>query len=83
MGSTTTLKQFMHPKRYIDNVFRQGKPCAYCHSARHRGYLSPNLIRRHKCIEKHCSCLQKYDHPYWDKKSYLQVLGENRSVKKK
>lgn len=63
-----TVRQFFHPKHYIDRVSRSGKPVGYCHCAKHRGYLNATLIKSHKCVKKNCRWLEKYNHEYWDKK---------------
>ena len=36
---------------------------AYCRY--HKGYLTPKLMKTHKCIQRKCWALQKKDHPLW------------------
>lgn len=41
------------------------KLVGYCFCDTHKGYLSKSLLAEHKCIEKNCSFLEKYeDFPY-------------------
>lgn len=38
----------------------------YCHNPMHKGYLSVNLLKCHKCLEKQCKYLEvDKKHPYW------------------
>lgn len=52
-------------------AFLRGQPgkenrIGYCHNPNHRGYLSVNLLKNHKCLEKQCRYLEVHkDHPYW------------------
>jgi len=39
---------------------------AFCHNPQHKGHLSKNLIKCHKCLDKQCRYLQIYsEHEYW------------------
>lgn len=62
-------------KRFDGQAARE-KTCGYCHNQRHHGRLSIKLVREHKCIEKQCPFLEKYDHPIWRKK----IVDKNNKV---
>lgn len=38
----------------------------YCHNKIHQGYLTSTSLKEHKCLEKRCTFLQKFDCPYWE-----------------
>lgn len=74
------------PEHYIDHVFRSEKkaPCAYCWSVLHRGYLDVKLLKKHKCLQKHCECLQKFPkHPYWVNREKIKQLRIERKMRLK
>lgn len=40
----------------------------YCHCDRHQGALNKELARKHKCIQKRCMNLEKYNEESWRQK---------------
>lgn len=45
----------------------------YCWSQAHQGFLTVELIRKHKCLQKECRCFEKIEsHPYWEDKKKNQ-----------
>lgn len=69
------------PGCYIDKIPRpkNKRPCAYCWSNVHRGYLNAKLIKKHKCLQKQCECLQKFDnHEYWILRDKTKQLRKER-----
>lgn len=52
-------------------------PCGYCHNRTHRGFVTVDAMKDHKCMEKACPFLQIFDeHPYIQKKERQNL--ENR-----
>lgn len=47
---------------------KKGKAVAWCGHYKHRGYLSLNNMRNHKCLEKQCRYFVKIAHPYWEER---------------
>ena len=47
---------------------KKGKAVAWCGHYKHRGYLSLNNMRNHKCLEKQCRYFIKIAHPYWEER---------------
>lgn len=78
MSSKITINR---PACYIDHVYRSStkKPCGYCWNKIHRGLLSVKLLKKHKCLQKHCEFLQKYeDHEFWINRERIQQLRKER-----
>ena len=44
------------------------EPVAICHFNKHRGYLTPSMIKTHGCLKRDCSRLQKLDCQYWQER---------------
>jgi len=44
-----------------------GESVAYCWSDLHRGYLTKQQVKIHKCIKKKCASLEKLHCPYWER----------------
>lgn len=54
---------------YLKGQPPKEKAIAYCHYPEHLGYLSPAIMKNHKCLERECKYLHKYEeHEYWQKK---------------
>ena len=51
-------------------------PVAYCHYRKHKGYLTPSLIRVHGCAKKQCRRMEKLDCKYWDEKRERKKLSK-------
>ena len=78
-----TVKQWRHPKVYIDRRPHGDKPCGYCHCERHRGFITVKLMRTHKCLEKQCSFLEKYEeHEHWQSLKRKKELKKERKRKR-
>lgn len=42
-------------------------PVAYCHYIKHRGFLTPSMMKTHGCLRKQCRHLEKIEeHPHWE-----------------
>lgn len=53
-------------KRLIDGAYAvSDNIIARCHLLAHRGYLTKNLIKSHKCIAKKCPFFEKLKPEYW------------------
>ena len=57
-----------HPNCYIDHVWRNKKPIGYCHCRIHKGYLDCKLLKKHQCLNKQCTFLERYEHPFWEER---------------
>lgn len=42
----------------------------YCHNCSHRGYITPELLAGHQCVEKDCVFFSMCQHPLWTDKKY-------------
>lgn len=50
---------------------------AYCKS--HRRELTVKQMKLHKCVQKGCTGLQRYeDHPYWVKRAEHKAVAKER-----
>jgi len=58
----------------------------YCHNIIHTGYISKNILKEHKCIEKQCLSFEKYNPDYWARvekaKQEKRELYKNAKIKK-
>lgn len=48
-------------------------PVAFCHYAKHKGYLSEKMIKIHGCLQKNCSRMRKLDCPFWEERRLRKV----------
>ena len=57
---------------------------AFCHNPQHKGHLSKNLIKCHKCLDKQCRYLQIYsEHEYWKSRTRKRNDKKLRELIKK
>lgn len=62
-------------KRTIHNQRIHVRPIGYCHCDAHIGYVTVELMRKHKCLEKGCTFFEVFkDHPYW-KEMYTKKVA--------
>ena len=69
----------------IDGDYTKKQPVGYCFCELHRGYLTTNELKTHKCISKECPHLFKNtNHQYWAeqenlllKKRYYRMINKN------
>jgi adenosylmethionine-8-amino-7-oxononanoate aminotransferase len=59
---------------------KKGKAVAWCGHYKHRGYLSLNNMRNHRCLEKQCRYFVKIAHPYWEERE--RKNADKKSKKK-
>lgn len=61
-------------------------PVAFCHYRKHRGYLTPKLMKTHGCLQRQCSRLEKLDSEFWDerrrKKNMAKIAKQMLEEKK-
>lgn len=51
---------------YFDGVNRTEKPIGFCHCSLHKGYVSPDLLKKHNCLGRECRYFCRYnDSPYF------------------
>lgn len=68
------VKRVLNKEGWLRNAPSKDKAVGYCHHRQHKGYLSPNLIKCHKCVEKNCRYFSKYkDNIYWIRKDVLKA----------
>ena len=48
----------------ISNEVKYGR-VGYCHCNAHKGYLTKKSLCEHKCLERHCPFMQKFNNQYW------------------
>lgn len=62
-------------KRWMSNAPNKENAVAFCHSNGHKGYLDENMLKKHKCLEKQCPMLSKYeDRAYWIKRTIINEV---------
>lgn len=70
--------------RFIDRKRHSKRACGYCHSKLHKGLLTVALLKKHKCLQKHCDCLQQYpEHPFWAQREKSQQMRKERKERYK
>lgn len=42
----------------------------YCHNKSHRGFITPELLAGHQCVEKDCPYFSMCQHPIWTDQNY-------------
>ena len=42
----------------------------YCHNRSHRGFITPELLAGHQCVEKDCPYFSMCSHPIWTDVKY-------------
>ena len=52
--------------------------CAYCY--KHHLAMTPQQMKKRKCLEKRCGALQRCEHPYWEQRE--KTGGKNVSAQK-
>ena len=55
---------------------RTGNSCAYCW--KHHLALTPTQLKRRGCLGRGCDALQRYDHPYWEKREETKAKRRAR-----
>lgn len=64
-------------ERYTFYGSKSANTLAYCH--KHHKALTPKQLKQKQCLAKQCNALQKYEHPYWDKRDERKA---NRKARK-
>jgi hypothetical protein len=60
-------------KTFIDGADRRSPPIGYCHNRIHKGYLDIGLLKKHGCLRKQCTFLQRFEsNPFWMKREELR-----------
>ena len=71
----------MNANRNIYKQYISGIPIGYCHCIAHKGALTQQLLKKHKCTQKCCPYLERnIIHPYWEKRRQNR---ENAKLKKR
>lgn len=72
----------------IDGSFRKvriNNIVGYCKYHLHKGYVNIELLQKHKCIEKKCCFLDKFDiYPFWvsyNRKEQLKQMKKEENLK--
>lgn len=50
--------------------------CAYCKM--HRKNLTVRQLHKKECLQKQCTHLQKYEHPFWEYREERKKLRQER-----
>ena len=81
--SDTTYAQSIE-KRLIDGKYAAiTKIIARCHVQTHPGFLTKNLVAKHKCIEKDCTFFEKLKPDYWISLEITEKKEKERRQKRK
>ncbi len=68
--------------RYI--AYGDKEIVGFCHYYLHKGYLTANMLKNHKCCEKECSLLQKFEeYPYWQRMAEAEKAKARNKQKAK
>lgn len=51
---------------------RTGNSCAYCW--KHHLAMTPKQLQRRECLKRQCDALQRFDHPFWDKREERKAM---------
>ena len=74
----TKRKEYAKSSRgntWMNGQSNEQNAIAFCHNPQHVGYLNANIMKAHKCLEKQCKYLNKYEErPYWIQRSIKQAL---------
>lgn len=69
--------------RFVDRKRHSQRPCGYCYSKAHKGYLTVRLLKEHGCLQKHCNCLQIYpEHPFWIERDRKRAFRAEKKRKR-
>lgn len=61
--------------KYMKGQPTKKSAVAFCHNKVHKGYLTINMVKQHKCQEKQCKYFSKYqDNPYWKEKTIKKII---------
>lgn len=73
------MSELLGPKYHYFRGQSSKKACGFCHSNKHKGYLSVKNMKQHKCLQKQCPMFEKYpDHPYWAQKAAIKAKKKAR-----
>ena len=56
----------------------------YCWSISHPGFLSKRLVKVHRCVEKNCANLERFERPFWvnlEKPKEFKVKSQKMKVR--
>lgn len=63
---------------------RKGKIVGYCHNIIHKGALTSQLLKEHKCIEKECTYFKKCTKAgFWEAQERTRKMKEKSKERKK
>lgn len=63
-------------------IGKGANPCAYCHY--HKATLTVRQMRNHKCLERGCQRLTKYqNHGFWLDRERIKAKKKERKTEKK
>lgn len=71
-GRTQLKRTFLqeNERHWMSNSPNKENAIAFCRSYNHMGYLDENMLKKHRCLEKQCPMLSRYeDREYWVKRA--------------
>ena len=67
--------------RKISFSVKESRAVAICHLPKHRGYITPEAMKEHKCLEKNCTQFEKIeDAAYWKQKEFTKKCRKARKL---
>lgn len=56
----------------------------YCCHMKHKGYVSPKILREHGCLEKNCPMLKRFEEKtFWKQLEAKRLAKEKRKEEKR
>lgn len=50
----------------------RSRACGFCHSKKHKAYVTPHMVMAKKCYQKHCECYEEFEDHEWVKQRKLK-----------
>ena len=68
-------------KGLYSSRINRNRACGYCHY--HKCYVTPQHVKAHKCLQKQCDRLQKFEeHEWWKQRERLKEKKKtNKQIK--
>lgn len=74
-----------HPNVCVDGIHREkSKNIGYCWYSLHRGYVTVAIMKKHRCTEKSCTYLEKFENAqYWAQKYERKIIKLEKRAREK
>ena len=66
-------------RAWMRDIPKEESKIAYCRYRKHLGGLSEKMMKQHKCLEKQCPFLQKYEQKrFWIRRKLISALKKKK-----